>query len=123
MGDEVTLIAKWRGYQYIIKYNIKYSDKSSVTGTMADQPAPFGENVKLNSCAYSRPGYDFAGWATSSYGSTIAYADGATIKRDWEEDDWGDGSEDNEPFTPFGPKPRAKRRRKPTLSLPQPKKP
>lgn len=98
MGDEVTLIAKWRGYQYIIKYNIKYSDKSSVTGTMADQPAPFGENVKLNSCAYSRPGYDFAGWATSSYGSTIAYADGATIKRDWEEDDWGDGSEDNEPF-------------------------
>lgn len=58
MGDEVTLIAKWRGYQYIIKYNIKYSDKSSVTGTMADQPAPFGENVKLNSCAYSRPGYD-----------------------------------------------------------------
>lgn len=98
MGDEVTLIAKWRGYQYIIKYNIKYSDKSSVTGTMADQPAPFGENVKLNSCAYSRPGYDFAGWAISSYGSTIAYADGATIKRDWEEDDWGDGSEDNEPF-------------------------
>lgn len=98
MGDEVTLIAKWRGYQYIIKYNIKYSDKSSVTGTMADQPAPFGENVKLNSCAYSRPGYDFAGWAISSYGSTIAYTDGATIKRDWEEDDWGDGSEDNEPF-------------------------
>lgn len=98
MGDEVTLIAKWRGYQYIIKYNIKYSDKSSVTGTMADQAAPFGENVVLNRCTYSREGYDFAGWATSSYGSTIAYADGATIKRDWEEDDWGDGSEDNEPF-------------------------
>lgn len=36
-GDQVTLIAKWRDYQYIIKYNVKYSDKSTTTGTMADQ--------------------------------------------------------------------------------------
>ncbi len=27
-GDEVTLIAKWRDYQYIIKYSVKYSDKT-----------------------------------------------------------------------------------------------
>lgn len=100
MGDEVTLIAKWRGYQYIIKYNIKYSDKSSVTGTMADQPAPFGENVKLNPCAYSRQGFDFAGWAESSYNPKVKYADGATIKRDWEEGDyWEEGSEDGETYT------------------------
>ena len=31
-GDEVTLIAKWRDYQYIIKYNVKYSDKNTTTG-------------------------------------------------------------------------------------------
>lgn len=99
MGDEVTLIAKWRGYQYIIKYNVKYADKPSVTGTMADQPAPFGENVKLNPCAYSRQGFDFAGWAERSYDPKAKYADGATIKRDWEEGDyWDDGSEDGEPF-------------------------
>ena len=98
-GDEVTLIAKWRDYQYIIKYHVKSGDKSGVTGTMADQPAPFGQNVKLAKCAYVREGYDFAGWATSSYGSTIAHPDEAVINRAWEEDDWGDGSEDNELYT------------------------
>ena len=95
--DEVTLIAKWRDYQYVIKFNIKYSDKSSVTGTMADQIALFGQDVKLNKCAYTREGYDFAGWATSAYGSSIAHADEATINRAWDDDDW-DGSEDNESY-------------------------
>ena len=97
-GDEVTLIAKWRDYQYIIKYNIKYSDKSSVTGTMADQPATFGKDVVLSTCSYTREGYDFAGWA-ESYGSTVKYADGATINRPFEEGgDWDDGSADGEPY-------------------------
>lgn len=98
-GDEVTLIAKWRDYQYIIKYNIKYSDKSSVTGTMADQPATFGKDVVLSTCSYTREGYDFAGWAESSYGSTVKYADGATINRPFEEGDyWDDGSTDGETY-------------------------
>ena len=97
-GDEVTLIAKWRDYQYIIKYNIKYSDKSSVTGTMADQPATFGKDVVLSTCSYTREGYDFAGWA-ESYGSTVKYADGATINRPFKEGyDWDDGSADGEPY-------------------------
>ena len=97
--DEVTLIAKWRDYQYIIKYNVKYADKSFVTGTMADQAAPFDTDVTLTPCGFSREGYTFAGWSESSYsGSPIKYADGATINRAWEEDDWGDGSEDNESY-------------------------
>ena len=94
--DEVTLIAKWRDYQYIIKFNIKFADKSSVTGTMADQPAPFGKDVKLSKCAFTREGYDFAGWAISSY-DPVEYQDEATIKREWD-DNWYDGSEDNEIF-------------------------
>ena len=98
-GDEVTLIAKWRDYQYIIKYNVKYSDKNTTTGTMADQPAPFGQNVQLTPCGYSREGYTFAGWAESSYGSTVKYADGATINRPFEEGDgWDEGSEDGETY-------------------------
>ena len=98
-GDEVTLIAKWRDYQYIIKYNVKYSDKNTTTGTMADQPAPFGQDVQLTPCGYSREGYTFAGWAESSYGSTVKYADGATINRPFEEgDSWDDGSEDGETY-------------------------
>lgn len=95
--DEVTLIAKWRDYQYIIKFNIKYADQSSVNGTMADQPAPFGQDIKLNKCAFTREGYDFAGWATSSNGSQIKHQDGAIIKREWD-DDWDYGSEDNESY-------------------------
>ena len=98
-GDEVTLIAKWRDYQYIIKYNVKYSDKNTTTGTMADQTAPFGQDVQLTPCGYSREGYTFAGWAESSYGSTVKYADGATINRPFEEgDDWEGGSEDGETY-------------------------
>lgn len=92
--DEVTLIAKWRDYQYIIKFNIKFADKSSVTGTMADQPAPFGQNVQLNKCAFTREGYDFAGWAISSYGSTVKYKNGDIINRQW--DNWD--SEDGEKY-------------------------
>ena len=98
-GDEVTLIAKWRDYQYIIKYNVKYSDKNTTTGTMADQTAPFGQDVQLTPCGYSREGYTFAGWAETSYGSTVKYADGATINRPFEEgDDWDEGSQDGETY-------------------------
>lgn len=97
--DEVTLIAKWRDYQYIIKYSLKYSDKSSTTGTMADQPAPFGQDVKLSKCTYVRDGYDFAGWAENSYSSTAKYKDEGTINREWDDDDYGYGSEDNESYT------------------------
>ena len=98
-GDEVTLIAKWRDYQYIIKYNVKYSDKNTTTGTMADQTAPFGQNVQLAPCGFSREGYTFAGWSETSYGSTVKYADGATINRPFEEgDDWDNGSEDGETY-------------------------
>ena len=98
-GDEVTLIAKWRDYQNIIKYNVKYSDKNTTTGTMADQTAPFGQDVQLAPCGFSREGYTFAGWAESSYGSTVKYADGATINRPFEEgDDWDNGSEDGETY-------------------------
>ena len=98
-GDEVTLIAKWRDYQYIIKYNVKYSDKNTTTGTMADQTAPFGQNVQLTPCGFSREGYTFAGWSETSYGSTVKYADGATINRPFEEGDgWDEGSEDGETY-------------------------
>ena len=92
--DEVTLIAKWRDYQYIIKYNVMYNDKSSVTGTMADQPAAFGQNVQLNKCTFTREGYNFAGWTISSYGSTVKYKNGDIINRQW--DNWD--SEDGEKY-------------------------
>lgn len=94
--SEITLYAHWRDYQYQVKFNVKYSDQSGVTGEMATVAVPFGVDYKLPACTFRREGYKFAGWSESSYGSTVKYADQATIHRNFEEDDWGDGSEDNE---------------------------
>ena len=93
-GDEVTLIAVWRNYQYVVKFNIKYSEKDSVTGTMADTPVEFGVDFTLPACTYARDGYRFKGWAESSYTPTVKYADGATIHREY--DSWD--SEDGESY-------------------------
>lgn len=97
--SEITLYAHWRDYQYQVEFNVRYSDKSSVTGEMATVAVPFGVDYKLPACTFQREGYKFAGWSESSYGTTVTtvkYADQATIHRDFEDDDWGEGSEDNE---------------------------
>ena len=66
---------------------------------MADQTAPFGQDVTLTRCGFSREGYEFAGWAESSYGTEVKYLDGAVINRPFEEGDyWDDGSEDGETY-------------------------
>lgn len=96
---EITLYAHWRDYQYQVEFNVRYSNKSSVTGEMATVAVPFGVDYKLPACTFQREGYKFAGWSESSYGTTVTtvkYADQATIHRDFEDDDWGEGSEDNE---------------------------
>lgn len=96
---EITLYAHWRDYQYQVEFNVRYSDKSSVTGEMATVAVPFGVDYQLPACTFQREGYKFAGWSESSYGTTVTtvkYADQATIHRDFEDDDWGEGSEDNE---------------------------
>lgn len=92
---EIMLYAHWRDYQYQVEFNVRYSDKSSVTGEMATVAVPFGVDYELPACTFQREGYKFAGWSESSYGTTVKYADQATIHRDFE-DDWDDGSEDNE---------------------------
>lgn len=94
--SEITLYAHWRDYQYQVEFNVRYSDKSSVTGEMATVAVPFGVDYKLPACTFQREGYKFAGWSESSYGTTVKYADQATIHRDFEDGDWDDGSEDNE---------------------------
>ena len=95
--DEITLYAGWRNYQYIVKFNIKYSDKSSVTGSMADVPVDFGVDYIIPECGYSREDYDFVGWSTSSYGSTVKYKTGSILNRKFVDDYW-DSSEDGESF-------------------------
>ena len=95
--DEITLYAGWRNYQYIVKFSIKYSDKSSVTGSMADVPVDFGMDYIIPECGYSREDYDFVGWSENSYGSTVKYKTGSILNREFVDDYW-DGSEDGESF-------------------------
>ena len=81
---EVTLIAKWRNRQYVIK-----SQPNGGTGTMADQRADFDTDVKLNECTFVKEGFECAGWATYSGASKPDYTD--TINREWYDgdEDWG----------------------------------
>ena len=95
--DEITLYAGWRNYQYIVKFSIKYSDKSSVTGSMAEVPVDFGVDYIIPECGYSREDYDFVGWSENSYGSTVKYKTGSILNREFVDDYW-EGSEDGESF-------------------------
>lgn len=89
---EVTLIAKWRNRQYVIKFQ-----PNGGTGTMADQRADFDTDVKLNECTFVKEGFECAGWALYSGASKPTYTD--TINREWDDgnEDWEEeGSEDGE---------------------------
>ena len=89
---EVTLIAKWRNRQYVIKFQ-----PNGGTGTMADQRADFDADVKLNECTFVKEGFECAGWALYSGASKPTYTD--TINREWDDGDEyleEEGSEDGE---------------------------
>ena len=40
----------------------------------------YDEKVKLPKCTFTRDGYDFAGWTTSSYRDTADYKDEEEVK-------------------------------------------
>ena len=72
--DEVTLIAKWRDYQITVSF-----DANGGTGEMEKLVCESKVAKKLPKCTFTREGYDFTGWSTSSssHSSTVSYADEA----------------------------------------------
>ena len=52
-------------------------DPNGGTGTMSPQVVTIGTSACLESNAFTKSGYSFAGWATS-FGGDVVYADGAT---------------------------------------------
>ena len=67
--SEITLYAHWRDYQYQVEFNVRYSDKSSVTGEMATVAVPFGVDYKLPACTFQREGYKlYAVWTKDVFG-------------------------------------------------------
>lgn len=51
-------------------YTIRYNANGG-SGSMSDTGATYGSNVTLRANGFSRSGYSFAGWATSSGGSKV----------------------------------------------------
>ena len=72
--SNVTLYAKYTGVGYTIKY---YANNGS--GSMSDTSATYGSNVTLSTNSFTRTGYKFLGWSTSSTATTATYTDGQTI--------------------------------------------
>jgi len=70
----VTLYAKWATNTYTVTFN---KNDDAATGTMAAQTIASGSSANLTACAFSKTGWTFAGWATTSDG-TVEYADGAS---------------------------------------------
>ena len=69
------LYAIWKGNTYYVKYN---KNDSSATGTMSNSTHTYGTASNLTANAFSKTGYAFQGWSTTSTGS-VEYADKASI--------------------------------------------
>lgn len=65
-GGTVSLYAQWTAYTYSIKFNA-----NTGSGSMENQSMSYGTSGYLDQNAFTKPGYTFAGWATSANGSVI----------------------------------------------------
>jgi len=71
---DLTLHAKWTVNDYIITFDM---NDTEAAGIMNNQTITFGTSDNLSSNTFSKTGWTFEGWATTSGGS-VAYTDGAS---------------------------------------------
>jgi uncharacterized repeat protein (TIGR02543 family) len=71
----VTLYAKWMANTYTITF---YPNDAAASGTMLPQSMASGSSANLNTNGFSKTGWSFAGWATTSTG-VAAYANGVSF--------------------------------------------
>ena len=74
VGDK-TFYTYWSPIEYLVEFN---KNSASATGTMEDQEFVYGTAQNLSTCAFSRAGFSFSGWATSEDGSKV-YNDEAEV--------------------------------------------
>lgn len=72
--SQITLYARWKATTYAVRFNA-----NGGKGQMGDLSMTYDVSVELPPCAFSRDGYNFAGWAESSDGS-VKYIDGVSVK-------------------------------------------
>ncbi|MBQ7105299.1 MAG: InlB B-repeat-containing protein [Bacilli bacterium] len=68
-----TLYGKWKANSYQVKYNA-----NGGTGTMANSTFTYGKTSNLRANTFTKNGYVFNGWSTSSSGS-VKYKDKASV--------------------------------------------
>ena len=73
-ASDVTLYAKWSANNYTITFD---KNDGSAAGTMSNQTIACGSSANLTANSFTKSGWSFIGWATTSGGS-VAYADGAS---------------------------------------------
>lgn len=71
-NKDTTLYARYRNYQITVSFNA-----NGGTGEMEKLVCESKVAKKLPKCTFTREGYDFTGWSTSSHSSTVSYADEA----------------------------------------------
>src|SRR5512133_1568005 len=71
----VTLYAKWTANSYSITFD---KNDAAATGTMASQSVASGAAASLNVNTFTKAGWVFTGWATSTSGAVV-YADGSSF--------------------------------------------
>lgn len=72
---DITLYAHWTD----IRYYIAYDGNGADTGAMTDSTATRDSAFTLPASAFSKVGYEFAGWNTKADGSGINYNDKASV--------------------------------------------
>ena len=74
-GDDVTLFAVWSARTF----NVSYNGNGSTGGSMATSTFTYDAVNNLSNNLYTRTGYTFLGWATSSKAEEAEYSNGQNI--------------------------------------------
>ena len=74
-GGTVTLYAVWKPNTYTVKFNA-----NGGTGTMSNQSFTYNTAKALTANSFTRTGYTFLGWSTSSTATTATYTDKQSVK-------------------------------------------
>lgn len=73
--SDVTLYAGWEP----ISYTISFDGNGSTGGTMDNVAVDYDETLTLPANGYTKEGYKFLGWATTSTSTTVAYANEQSV--------------------------------------------